>query len=55
MFKVTYRNVYDNKRYTLLDQITEEEADELVARVSDKNDGNFYIPEARKEQDDSAA
>lgn len=49
MFKVTYFNVLDGKRHTLIDDISEEKADEIVAHFGNPANKFDYLPEVRKQ------
>lgn len=49
MFKVTFYNVLAGRRGILIDGVTEEQADAVVLRFSDKSNKFEYLPEVRKE------
>jgi hypothetical protein len=52
MFKVTYLNPLDNKRYVLSDDLNESDAKELAARWSDKKQHAYYLPGIKVEPQD---
>ncbi len=49
LFNVTFFSALANRRGTLIDNVTEEQADAIVARFSDKSNKFEYLPEVRKE------
>lgn len=49
MFKVTFYNVLAGRRGVLIEDVTEEQADAVVARFSDESNKFEYLPEVRKE------
>jgi hypothetical protein len=49
-WKVTYLNILDGQRYTLIDDVDEATADRVVARFSDKGNPYTYLPETRIER-----
>lgn len=53
MFKVTYLNSLDGNRYTLLDGLTKEDAENVLSVFGDKNNASIYMPGCKIEQDDT--
>jgi hypothetical protein len=49
LFNVTFYNALVGRRGMLIDNVTEAEADAVIARWSDKTAPRFYLPEVRKE------
>lgn len=49
LFNVTFYNQLASRRGTVIDKVTEAEADAIVARLSNKADTAYYLPEVRKE------
>lgn len=52
MFKVTYQNLIDGKRYTLIDKIDRATADAVVAKFGNESDKFNYLPGLQIEADD---
>lgn len=52
--KVTFWNPLANRRGLLLDDVTQEQAEAIVARFGDKSDPNTYLPELAIEPDDES-
>lgn len=52
MYKVTYLNPLDNKRYTLLDKLSVEAAVLIKEQHSNKNNPFHYLPDVRIEKED---
>jgi hypothetical protein len=48
-FNVTFYSSLAGRRGTLIENVTEEQADAVVARFSDKSNMFEYLPEVRKE------
>ena len=48
-FNVTFWNELAGRRGILIDDVTEEQADAVVQRFSDKSNKSEYLPEVRKE------
>lgn len=53
-FNVTFFNPLSGRRGLLLDNVTEDQADSIVARFSDKSNKFEYLPEVRKEAAEKA-
>lgn len=49
LFNVTFYNALAGRRGMLIDNVTEAEADAVVARCSDKTAPEYYLQEVRKE------
>ncbi len=47
--QVTYQNILDGKRHTLIDDIDLDTATKVIERFGDKRDLNFYMPGLRIE------
>lgn len=50
LFNVTFYNPMKGERGIVIDNVTEEEADAVVARFSDKSFPEWYLTEVRKER-----
>jgi hypothetical protein len=49
LFNVTFDNPLSGERGVLIDDVTEAQADDIVARFSDKSSPFLYLPGVRKE------
>ena len=53
-FDVTFFNPLAGRRGILIDDVSESEADAVIAKFSDKKDKFHFLPEVRKEKRASA-
>lgn len=49
LFNVTFFNQLAGRRGMLIDNVTEDEADAVIARCTDKKSPQFYLEDVRKE------